>query len=116
MATDIHAEVLGWVLDEISRQAMGEEFAAAATWGPAPKPAPGAPGGVTLTPAWQVMVTCRSPLVGEGWLYSMGQLGEARPDETFTRAAVADCLRKLREVAAGRIAGGNGRALAKPGG
>lgn len=107
--TDIHAEVLGWVLDEIGRQRMGEEFGAAVTWAPMPAQTPQ---GVITVPGWLLLITARNPLLGEGPLHHMANLGAPRPVEESTRKEVASGLRMLRDLAASKLAGSNGHAPA----
>ena len=109
MATDIQAEVLGWVLDEIDKQRMSEEFAAAVTFGPATAQGPE---GSFQVPVWTLMITTRNPLLGQGPLYhGPVSIGSPRPEEKAVRDEVADGLRQLRDLAASKLAGSNGRAV-----
>lgn len=111
MATDIQAEVLGWVLDEIGRQAFGEDFGAAVTLGAVQVMTPQGPG---MIPAWQMLLTARNPVLKEGPLcHGPVPVGGPRPVEAEVRAAVADGLRKLRDLAASKLAGGNGKIAAR---
>jgi len=107
MAEDIHAEALGWVLDEIGKQAMGEQFGAAVTWAPMPVQTPQ---GVVTVPGWLLLITARNPLLGEGPLHHMANLGMPRPVEGSTRGEVAKGLRMLRDLAATKLARPNGQA------
>lgn len=106
-AKDIRAQVELWVIDEIKKQGLGEEYGFAVTWGPAPVQAPQ---GVVLVPAWQLLLTCRNPMVGEGELYHLAQLGAPRPKDADVRREVAGGVRQLRDLAASKIAGSNGHA------
>lgn len=111
MATDIGAEVLGWVLDEITRQAFGEEYGAAVTLGAAQVMTPAGPG---MVPAWTMLLTARNPLLKEGPLYhGPVPVGGPRPVEAEVRAAAAEGLRQLRDLAASKLAGGNGKLTAR---
>jgi hypothetical protein len=107
MAIDMHAELLGWVLDEIGKQAMGQEYAAAIALGVGQVQAPQ---GVIAVPSWQLLLTARSPLLGEGPLWHMVPLAGPRPDSAHVREQVGDGLRQLRDLAASKLAQGNGHA------
>lgn len=107
-AENIGTQVEAWVADECGKQCLGEDFGWAVAWGPVPVQLPG--GGVQVLPAWTAVLTMRGPLLGEGDLYHLAQLGAPRPREADVRAQVADGLRQLRELARSKIAGGNGRA------
>jgi hypothetical protein len=104
-AQDIKAQVELWVISEIKKQGLGEDFGFAVTWGPAPVQTPQ---GVVVVPAWHLLLTCRNPLLGEGELYHMGQLGAPRPKEADVRREVASGVRQLRDLAASKLAGSNG--------
>ena len=110
MSGDIQAEVLGWALDELDKQRFSEDYAAAVTFAPSPLQTPQ---GMRLVPAWLLLITARSPLLGEGPLYHgpVG-IGAPRPEEKPVRAAVADGVRQLRDLAASKLAAGNGHAKA----
>jgi hypothetical protein len=101
--------VLGWVLDEVGKQALGQDYGAAVTFAPSPVQTPA---GIQVIPAWFLLVTARNPILREGPLYH-GPVpmspGAPRPVEAEVRAAVADGLRQLRDLAASKLAGGNGR-------
>lgn len=106
-AQDIRAQVQGWVEDEISKQCFGEGYGWALTWGPAPV---ATPAGTVLVAAWQLLLTCGNPVLGEGELYHLAQLGAPRPKEEDVRREVGEGLRQLRELAASKLTGLNGRA------
>lgn len=111
MTIDIHAEVLGWVLDEIGKQRLGEEFAAAVQLGAAQVMTQAGP---SMMPAWTMLITARSPLLGQGPMYhGPVPVGGPRPVEDEVRAAVADGLRQLRNLAASKLAGANGKPPAR---
>jgi len=109
MAKDLHAELLGWVLEEIDKRSLGEEFGAAIMLLQAPVQTPQ---GLRAVPAWQVLLTGRSPLANEQSLWHMVPLAGATPAEEEVRAMVADGLLALRDLAASKLAGGNGKAPA----
>lgn len=112
-AVDIQAQVLGWVLDEIAGQCFGEDYGAAVTFGVVPMQGPA---GAQAVPAWLLLITARSPLLGQGPLYHgpVG-IGAPAPVEADVRAEVTRGLRALRELAASKLAGSNGRAPATAG-
>ena len=111
---DIRAQVTAWVEDEIRKQAFGVSYGWALTWGPAPVQTPD---GVVVVPAaWQLLLTCGNPVLGEGELYHVAQVGAPRPKEDDVRREVAEGLRQLRDLAASKLSGLNGhgkKALAK---
>ena len=112
-AQDISARTELLVIDEIRKQGLGEDFGFAVTWGPAPVQTPQ---GVVMVPGWQLLLTCRNPLVGEGELYHMGQLGAPRPKEADVRREVASGIEQLRVLAKSKVSGQNGKPrLAVPG-
>ena len=111
-AQDIKAEVDAWVADQIGKQCFGEDYGYAVAWGPAPVPRPD--GQMVIVPAWTAVITCLSPLAGEGSLFHLAQLGASRPREADVRHQVTDGIRQLRELARSKLAGPNG-ALAVPG-
>lgn len=105
-AQDIRAEVDTWVADEIAKQCFGEDFGFAVTW--VPVPVPQADGRAVVVPGWSALITCLSPLAGEGHLYHLAQLGAPRPKESDVRHQVDDGIRQLRELARSKIGGSNG--------
>lgn len=107
-ADDITAQAQAWAADEIARQCLGENYGWSVTWGPVAMP--NGQGGAVMVPVWQLLLTCRNPLLGEGDLYHLAQIGFPRPKEADVRREVAEGLRQLRELASSKIAGGNGRA------
>lgn len=110
MAGDIQAEALGWALDEIDRQAFGEHYGAAVTLAMAVVQVPG---GARQIPMWSLLITARNPIVGESQLYhGPVPIGCPRPLEKDVRDAVTEGLRLLRDLAASKLAVGNGKAPA----
>ena len=108
-AQDIRRDVIAWVKDEIGKQCFGEDFGWAVTWGLAPVQTPQ---GVVMVAAWTAVITFRNPLLGEGELYHLAQLGAPRPKEADVRREVASGISQLRELAKSKISGANGRAAA----
>jgi hypothetical protein len=108
-AQDIRTEAGSWVADEIGKQCLGEDFGWSVTWAPVPAPGPAGPVAVA---AWIAVITMRNPLLGQGELYHLAQLGAPRPREADVRREVADGLRQLRELAARQVRGSNGHARA----
>ena len=89
-AQDIEQDLAGWIRDEIAKVCFGEDYGYAISW--APVPAQG-PAGMVAVPAWQVLITCANPLLGQGDLYHMvpvEKLGFIRPREADVRREVAD--------------------------
>ena len=112
-ADDISAQVSAWVQDEMNKQRFGEDFGWSVSWGPQPVPTPG---GMVVIPVWQALITCRNPLLGQGELFLLVQLGAPRPKEDDVRRQIADGVRQLRELAASKLSGANGhRKAAIPG-
>ena len=106
--TDILAEVKSWVADEIAKQRFGEDYAHAVTLGQA---AMQTPQGLVPVPQFMMLITGRNPLLGEGPLFhGPVPVGFPRPEEKHVREQVADGLRQLRNLAASKLAGGNGKA------
>jgi hypothetical protein len=105
-AEDITAQVTAWVLDETGKQCFGEHYGVAVTWAVAPLQTPQ---GAVMIPAWQLVITCRNPLAGQGDLFHLAQLGIPRPDQAGVRKEVADGIRQLRELVESKLAGTNGR-------
>lgn len=108
-AQDIKAKTELWVTGEIKKQGLGEDYGFAVTWGPAPAQTPQ---GVVMVPGWHLLLTCPNPLLGQGELYHMGQLGAPRPKEADVRREVASGISQLRELAKSMISGANGHAAA----
>jgi hypothetical protein len=107
-AQDIRPQVEAWVIDEIRKCALGEQYGFAVTWGP--QPVPNGQGGAVLVPAWACVITCQNPLLGQGDLYHLAQLGAPRPKEADVRREVADGIRQLRDLARTKIGEPNGHA------
>lgn len=107
-AQDIRTKVEAWVRDEINMKCLGEDFGHAVAWGP--QPMPNGQGGAVLIPMWTALITFRNPLLGEGDLYHLAQLGITRPKEADVRAQVTDGMRQLRELARSKTSGLNGHA------
>lgn len=101
MATDIAAEIRGWVDDEIDKQAFGEDFGFAVTLAAVMQPGPQGP---VRVPVWTVLITMKSPLLGEGPLYhGPVPVGFTVPNEETVRAEVAKGLQQLRDLAASKL-------------
>jgi hypothetical protein len=111
-AVDIGAQVLAWAMDEAGKQAFTEEFGVSVTWTAAPVQTPQ---GVIAVPGWQLLITFRNPLVGQGDLFHMVPAGTPRPKEADVRSNVTDGMAKLRDLAASKLSGSNGKAPAKAG-
>jgi hypothetical protein len=106
VAQDIAAEVQAWVADEIDRQRMGKEYGFAVAWGAAQVQAEQ---GSRVLPVWTLLLTARSPLIGDGPLYhGPVPVGAVRPAEDEVRRHVGEGLRMLRDLAASKLAARNG--------
>jgi hypothetical protein len=101
-ATDIQAEVSMWVADEVRQQCFTEDFGWSVTWAPAPVQTPA---GVVIVPGWHLVLTTKSPLLGEGDLFHLAQLGAPRPAESFVRAEVGKGMTALRGLAKSKLNG-----------
>jgi hypothetical protein len=112
-AVDISAEVTGWAVAEVGKQCFGEDYGVAVTLQMAPAQVPG--GGVTVQPLWMLLLTGRSPLLGEGPIFQMHPVAAARPTEAEVKTAVTGALRQIREYAASKLAGANGHGPKVPG-
>ena len=116
-AQDISRDLTGWIEDEIAKVCFGEDYGWALSWAPAPAQGPV---GIVMIPAWQLLITCANPLLGQGDLYHIvpvDKLGFIRPREADVRREVADGIRQLRELARSKLSGSNGHTpkLAVPG-
>lgn len=110
MTTDITAQVTAWAADEISKQALGEEYGFAVTLGVAVMQTPQGP---AQLPMWTLLITARNPLLGEGPLYhGPVPVGSPRPEEKDVRAEVTKGLDMLRGLAVAKVSGLNGHAKA----
>lgn len=99
-------EAEGWAEDEIRKQAFGEDFDYAVTLQQGMVATPQGPRAV---PVWTLLLTARSPLLGEGPLYhGPVPVGSPKPDEKAVREQVTEGIRLLRELAKSRLAGQNG--------
>ena len=107
-AQDIRPQVEIWVLTEIRKLCLGEDYGFAVTWGP--QALPNGQGGAVMVPQWMAVITARNPLLGEGELFHLANLGAPRPQEAHVRREVAEGIRQLRELAASKIRGSNGHA------
>lgn len=107
-AQEIKTEVEAWIADEIGKQHFGEDFGYAVTWGP--QMVPNGQGGAATIAPWVALITCRNPLLGQGDLYHVAQLGVTRPKEDEVRKQVTDGLRQLRQLARSKTSGANGHA------
>jgi hypothetical protein len=92
-AVDVSAQVRAWVLAEVERQCFGEEFGADVGWEAMQTPA-----GIQV--GYRIVLSCRSPLLGQGPLFSMAPMLTPRPEETQVTEAVTELLRQLRMVSA----------------
>ena len=102
MADDIHAQVCTWIASEIDKTGLGETYGYAVTWD---RVAVQGPQGQVIIPAWHLLLTCRSPLLGQGDLFHLADLGVPRPVLATVRSAVAEGVGKLRDLAASKLAG-----------
>jgi hypothetical protein len=96
-AVDISAQVRTWAMAEVEKQSFGEEFGVDVGWDAVPGPQ-GAQVG------YRLMLTCRSPLLGEGPLFSLGSLVTPRPDEDQVAELVTEMIRQIRGVAQQKLA------------
>ena len=94
-AEDIHAQVLGWALDETGKQAFGEDFGVAVAFGMAMMQTPAGPAQI---PMWSLFIT-----------------GSPRPVEAEVRKQVGEGIRMLRDLGKRKLAGNNGRPAGVPG-
>ena len=102
-ATDITAQVKAWAIAAAGAQAFGEDLGVDATWAAAPTTQ-----GVQV--AFTLLVTMRSPLLGQGPLFSMTQLATPQPSQEQVDNAMAEMLRQIRELSRQVLAGANGGA------
>lgn len=105
-ATDIAAEVTAWAVAEVNKQCFGEDYGVAITLQMAPAQVQG---GVVMQPMWMLVLTGRSPRLGEGPIFGMQPVAAARPTEEQVKGAVTSALRQLRDYAASKLAGANGK-------
>jgi hypothetical protein len=111
-AQDIQAELLGWALDETQKQCFGEDFGVAVSFGLVPiNPQ-------QVLPVWQLVITARNPILGQGPLFHAKPIGDprqagmhTRPSEETVRAEVGEGLRLLRALAASMLGKSNGKPI-----
>jgi hypothetical protein len=107
-AEDITDQVTAWALDEVTKQSMGEDFGVAVTCTPTPV---AAPQGMTLVPAWHLLITARNPVLAEGPLFHLAAIGGPRPKQADVRKEAGNGLRLLRDLAKSKLAAGNGHMI-----
>lgn len=95
-AVDVSAHVRALVLAETERQAFGEDFGIDVAWDVVPTPA-----GVQV--GYRIVLTARSPLLGQGPMFSVAPLLTPRPEEPEVAAAVTELLRQLRAASAQQL-------------
>lgn len=112
-AIDTSAQVRAWALAEIEAQCFGEDFGTDVGWDVLP-----GPGGQPVI-AYRLMVSCRSPLLGQPPLFAVTPLLSPQPTAELVKNAVTESLRQLRSLAAeltrGSPPGPAGRAPANGG-
>ena len=101
-AFDVMAQVEAQALAVAGQQAFGEELGVAVTWMLASTPQ-----GAQVV--FTVMVSMRAPLLGQGPLFSAGQILSPNPSQEQVEATVAECLRQLRGLSSQMLAKGNGK-------
>lgn len=110
-AQDIETQVKAWVSSEVTKQAFGETFGYAVTFGVAAVQTPAGPAQI---PMWTLLLTTHNPLLNEGPLYhGPVAIGSPRPSEKDVRAEVAKGMGLLRGLAKTKLAGANGHAQAR---
>lgn len=92
-AIDVSAQVRAWALAEVERQCFGEEYGVDVAWDAIPAQA-----GVVV--GYRIMVTCRSPLLGQGPIFSLAPLLTPMPTAEQVSETVTQLLRNLRELSA----------------
>jgi hypothetical protein len=90
-ATDVSAQVRTWALAEATRQCFGEDFGIDIVLNAAQTPS-----GVQV--GYLIVVSCRSPLLGQGPLFSLALLPTPQPTEQQITTLVRDRMRDLREL------------------
>jgi hypothetical protein len=106
--TGLTEQVRAWALEEAAKHALGEDYGVDVSWSPQPAQTPQ---GVQMMPGWLLLITARSPLLGQS-IYHMAPIGVTVPDEAAVRAEVAKGVKALRELAAAQLADRNGGARA----
>lgn len=99
-AADTGAQVRAWALAEIDAQCFGEDYGVDIAWDAVPTPQ-----GVQVM--YRVMVSCRSPLLGQGPLFSLAPLPSPQPTAEMVKAAATETIRQLRDLSAKVLAGAN---------
>lgn len=92
-AVDISAQVRAWALAEVEQQCFGEDFGVDVAWDAVPTP-----GGVQV--GYRIVLSCPSPLLGQGPLFAMVPLLTSQPTAEQVREAVTALLQTLRSNAA----------------
>lgn len=99
-AADQSEEARAWLRAEIDAQCFGEEFG----FDVAPQVLPDGSG-----MAYMVLITMRSPLLGQPPLMHMAGVPASRLTAEIVRQVVTGALRALRELAAQTLSAANGR-------
>jgi hypothetical protein len=95
-AVDITAQVRAWALAEVEQQCFGDDFGVDAGWDAIPTQA-----GVQV--GYRLVISCRSPLLGQGPLFSLAPMLTPQPTAELVREAVTTLLRNLRELSAAQL-------------
>ena len=92
---DQSEEIRGHLAASISKRRMGVDYGYDVTWQPAQVQTPAGP---SMMPVYMILITRRSPLLGQGPLSHLAQLAVARPTAEQVDAAVAEGIRLLAEL------------------
>lgn len=105
-AEDIRAQIEGWVADEVRGKCLADDYGWSVTLLAAPMQTAQ---GVLVVPVWHLLLTARNPLLGGGPLHHFVPLPGPRPDENAVRGEVGKGMFMLRDLAAKKLAGTNGK-------
>lgn len=99
--TDIPCVVGHWAVAAADKVAFGEDFGVGVNWAPVPtRQGPQV--------VFMVLLTMRSPLLGQGPLFALGQIASPQPTQEQVEGCVGELARQIRELSARVLAQGNG--------
>lgn len=102
-ATDIAAKVRAAALAAIEKQSFGEDFGVDCTLTVLQNQA-------GIAAFYTIVVTKRSPLLGQGPLMDVSQIQSPAPSPEDVEQVITEAVRKLREFSAKLLTGQNGNA------
>lgn len=100
---DVPAQVSAQAEACAAKLAFGEDFGIGVNWGIVPTP-----NGAQVV--FTLLLTMRSPLLGQGPLFAAGQIPSPHPAQDEVETCVGECARQLRELSSRMLPHRNGNA------